>query len=320
MDVRGNRLHLLVPVALCLPMLGCNSANDGVALEKLPNSEWAAPFENCLSLSPDEHWLTFLRYSVPPASRGDEPGPLFHLASIDLETGARTDHTVDQVPKNAFWTPEIKATWADFVWWAVEERFRPGGWRDGLFYLLDPYGDGDLVVDPRHPPIELATKKKVHGTCSDCPPARRATTRDFDHLNLDPEMDPASWVYSGDKPVAVYYERHGEGGSTIYRSGLAGDPRIVVREPNQPGNTLRVGEIRVSPRERFLGFVTYSKGKGLFSGPSETVYVLDLQTGRKKDVIRRSYVGDLQWSPDGRRLYFAAGNMGEEAIYVLDAE
>ena len=80
-----------------------------------------------------------------------------------------------------------------------------------------------------------------------------------------------------------------------------------------------IASLRVSPDERFLAYVVHSKKQAFLSGPSEEIFVMDLGAGGEKKVAEHSYAGNLIWSPDGNRLYFAGGAYSSDcAVFIVD--
>ena len=305
-------------------LAGCKR-DRGVVIEKIPGTELTALEAYSLTISPDERWLTFLEWMMP-RSRFREEAPTqmvqYHLVSLNLSTRQRTQHTVESIPEGSVWTPEHRAPWSYNVWWVVVDRFRPSGWNGGVFYLDPRARTRDLALDPRKPEIYFATRPEAL-TCSDCPPHDAWQRTKYAH-HLWNLYEPASNVVSGvfrDGAIrTIYHVGMGTDQKLmVFRLREDGDEKLILEKQGKKGTLSVIARVRVSPDERYLAYDLHSKKQEFLTGPRERVFILDLDTHKEKKVATHGYVSNLMWSPDGNRLYFAAGEYEDYAgIYCVN--
>ena len=175
-----------------------------------------------------------------------------------------------------------------------------------------------VAIDPMRPGVEIVDAPITQATCSDCPPLTSAQFRDrsWDLLSND-----VSVAFDGETIRCVYYR--GEGPFRTHMILLLrqdGDEEVVVEREEKRGTLMSIASLRVSPDERFLAYVVDSKKQAFLAGPREELFIKELATGREKRIAKYGYMGNLIWSPDGDRLYFAGGEYSSDsAVRVVDA-
>ena len=105
----------------------------------------------------------------------------------------------------------------------------------------------------------------------------------------------------------------------ILRLGPDGDEELVVEREEKRGILLAITCVRVSPDERYLAYVVNTKKQEFLAGPREELLIRELTGGHEKRIARYGYMGNLIWSPDSQRLYFAGGEYSSDsAVRVVD--
>jgi protease II len=105
----------------------------------------------------------------------------------------------------------------------------------------------------------------------------------------------------------------------IYRIAETGTEQVVAEAPGKEGTHVIIGAVRASPNELYLAYVVDSKKQAFLAGPRNELFIRDLATGREKKIAKYGYMGNLIWSPDGKRLYFAGGEYSSDsAVRVVD--
>jgi hypothetical protein len=279
-----------------------------------------------ITISPDERWLTFVEWKFPrKVLRKELPSDEYdcRVTSLDLKSGTRTEHAIESVSPAALGFSENDRQWKyTAAFRMIKERFRPPGWRGERFYFQRYYGGIYGALDPWKPGVVVAAPPDAPGSCSDCPPMVSVQFRDrsWDLLSND-----VSAVVREGAVRAVYfvespYQHNQVDHRAIYRIAEVGTEQVVVEAPGKKRVHVVVGAVRVSPDERYLAYTVNSKKQAFLSGPREEVFIMDLGTGEEKRVAKHSYTGNLSWSPDGRRLYFAGGEYASDsAVRVVDA-
>lgn len=87
--------------------------------------------------------------------------------------------------------------------------------------------------------------------------------------------------------------------------------RTIVLEKKRMFKDADIGDLRVSPNERYLAYVLTTHLKSPIPLPTlrDEVYVLDLEKGEELRVPGDFRItGNLIWSADSKRLYYAAAN------------
>ncbi len=309
---------------LLIWLTGCSSRDRGVVVERIPGTELTATEPYSFTISPDEQWLTFLEW-IMPRSRFSKEGRSayrYHIVSLNLKTGERTEHSVESIPEGSIWASSRRIEWKYKAWRSVVDRFRSSGWNSGVFYFEPRARSRDLALDPRKPAIHFATRPEIR-TCSDCPPRvawDRAPYARFLWNLYEPASNEVSAVLRGGLIHSIYYK-----GERPHRTRMIlhlsedGEREVIVERPRKTGTLITIVSVRVSPNERYLAYGLHSKKQEFLSGPRQEIFVLDLNTREEKKVGTHSSVSNLIWSPDSKRLYFAGGAYDDyRGIYVVD--
>lgn len=296
---------------ICFFTVFVTACGSNTAVERIPGTERAAG-EN-ISISPDEKWLVFWEWVVTPTEQYvDDRGEFsMRLASLDLDDGTVVKHELAGLPKKH---RSISINWAE-----IERWFDPPGWYSNKFYInMYLYC---LVVDPAS--IIIKSGRSPTGlTCSDCPP------NDI----IDETIKKVYEWYGGDDDIREEYSiswRNGQSGNTIYRKSgkkilrfRRNGSKDTLVEVQSRFRTATVSAIRISPDETYLAYTVNSKIKSPVPLPDmrEEVFVLHLESKREKKLGRFRSVGNLIWSPDGRRLYYAGhnGDFTDMGVYRVD--
>lgn len=313
----------LIVILLCLA--GCSSRDPDVVIRPIPGTEQVALLSNCITVSPDERWLVFTEWKLPKSRVFEELPPSEYyarLVSLDLETGARIEHTIDSLSPKALGFSSDDSQWKYHAGFRIiEKHFHPRGWRGERFYFQRYSRSIYLALDPGAPGIRVAPKPQAPGTCSDCFPV--GTTR-FRERSWDLLSEDISAVVRDGSIRSVYYVRKPDHGRwdhyrSVYRLRGEGPQETLVELPAKKHVMISIVGVRVSSDERFLAYHVHSKKQAFLSGPREDIYILDLDSREEKTIGTYSSAGNLIWSRDGKRLYFAALDSSDKAaVYVVD--
>lgn len=314
----------LAPRVLCLVSLcltACSSRAGDVVMRSIPGTEQVGIDEFCITVSPDEQWLTFVEWKFPRKTIRKQLPPDEYdtrVTSLNLQTGARTRHVIESISPTALGYSPDDRQWkygAGFSF--IKERFRPPGWRAERFYFQRYYGGTYVAINPSKPDVEIAAEPDSPGTCSDCPPATSVQFRDhsWDLLSND-----VSAVFREDAVRTIYYRGEGPYRTLmILRLRAVGEEEVIVKREERKGTMMIIAGLRVSPDERYLAYTVSSQKQAFLAGPREETFIMDLQSRKEKRVARHSYTGNLIWSPDSQRLYLAGGEYASDsAVRVVD--
>lgn len=302
-------------------LVTCMPRADDTFARPIPGTEEVAIEEFCITVSPDERWLTFVEWRVPYSMRVKEQASSEYdrrIVSLNLETGARTQHSIDSLSPGALGYSNDPTQWkARAGFKIIKERFRPPGWIGETFYF-QRYGRRTyLAIDPSQSDIRIVADPGTTGTCSDCPPLLTAEVngRSWDLLSDDVSavvLDGAvrSVYYRGSRPNRTH---------TILRLRPGGQEELIVDRHRSEGTMVTIATLRVSPDEKYLAYVVHSKKQEFLSGPREDLFIRELETAREMKVASYSLMGNLIWSPGSGRLYFAGGGLtSDAAVRVID--
>ncbi len=307
---------LLAVAALTLTACtGSPPSHDGPWMSRIPNTGRMTAAVGSMYVSPDEEWITFFEQNGVGLAVG--------LASIELATGRRVEHHLDQLP------PADMARLGSDPFNLLEANQGAGaGWRDGILYLSNPArGPRDaLVVVNSEPAITCGSKPRGRLLMSDGPAwyswsqtlkgrlgQGSAVNGLWDAMKCSAawrngRYDETTYAYDADSRAIVAREAGHE------TQKIAGLPR------SGPFRDVKLKILRVSPGESYLAYVL-SYGTGLILSPvmKDVVKIVDLATGRTRTVCSFRLVGNLFWSGGGRQL-FLTGNDPDESrgVYVVD--
>jgi len=302
--------------------LACTGCGSDATVRSIPGTEKVATEAFSVSVSPDKRWIAFSEWVVPKARLEELPhgvSPLC-IATMNLASGKIVRHAVDSIPAEQLGFEPDESGWR----WELEliqNRFRPPGWRSGLFYL-QPYFHGVwLVLDPSVVGVRIVGDPGGPGTCSDCPPMTWVRFRDRSWDLLSNEV---SVVVRDGAVRAVYYvdspyQRNQAHHRAVLRIANVGDEEVVTEAPARKRTMVVIGAVRASPDGQYLGYTVDSKEQAFFAGTRITLWIRDLVSGQEKKIATYGYMGNLIWSPDNRRLYFAGGEYDSDcAVRVVD--
>jgi hypothetical protein len=303
---------------------GCAACHKDVVVRPIPGTEQVAIETFNITISPDERWLTFVEWKFPrKVLRKHLPHDEYdcRVTSLDLQSGTRTEHAVESVSPAALGFSDSDRQWKyHAAFRLIKERFRPPGWRGKHFYF-QRYGGAYVALDPRKSGVVVAAQPVAPGLCSDCPPM---VTVQFHDRSWDLISKDVSAVVREGTVHAVYYisspYQHNQADHrTIYRIAEAGTEQVVVEAPGKKGTHVIIEAIRASPNERYMAYVVDSKKQAFLSGSRNELFIRELASGREKRIAKYGYMGNLIWSPDSDRLYFAGGEYSSDsAVRIVD--
>ena len=354
MTTAGYMTFTVLLVASCF---GCGTRNDGAVVRTIPGTEQVCATGFSISVSPDESWLVFTEWKLPRAVVFKELSPYeyqMRIATLNLNTGEIVRHSIDSLSTTGllFLPSDISGRrQAEFE--IVENKFRPPGWIDGQFYFQRYSTAAYLAIDPSQPEIRSVSRPDSPGTCSDCPPVLLGFPT-FDHVGnrwldsppiriefrnrlWDPLSKEVSIAFRDSTVRAVYflgdrpYETH-----LIYRFRGLGAKELVIDAKTgkttvseskespaeierREGVKLTVRSVRVTRDERYLAYVVYYVKQSFLSSGHDELFIMDLGTGSLKRVAKHLFIGNVIWSPEGDRLYYAGAQyVSDAAVRVVD--
>jgi hypothetical protein len=279
-------------------------------IERRGSSAW-------FTISPDERWLTFME--VDSAYWSPEIPTKFHFVSIELQTGLKTHHDLDGIPQSLF-----SVTMGD-PWWDVHLWWKEVAWYDGRLYV-------EMAKNRTRPTWiafapDVISPKVVERppslSCSGCSPPKELM-----------EYAKARGLDKNDFPTSAY--RNGEFSRMVYAERYLSSKEAIVERVEPDGSGTRVfeerrnlrnvasGNLLISPDDRYLAIVLEAYLRSPIPLPTRTeeLIILDLQSGKESMVKRTLSIGNLMWSADSKRLYFAAANSANadgigDGVYVV---
>jgi hypothetical protein len=288
--------------------------------EKLPGTErlWGVG-DLWLTISPDESFAAFVEVDSaypPPPFRWEHP-PTLHMVTLDLKTGMKTHHHLDDLP------PGTLPSKRPLTYLLPESG--EGGWSDGSL-LIEYWHSPVPTLNPWvafTPGVPAAKRVSPPDSvrCSDCPPPgavrKIADSREIEGVRriFLPELFSVAYK-NGRLSEHLYTDLLDGDGVEFIRSDSKGRTKIVTRV-KRFGRQVVASEIRVSPNERYLGYAIRVRFKvPIPTGGVEEMYVFDLKK-RRTYRIKGIYtaVSNLIWSPDSRRLYFGARDIDTNGLY-----
>jgi hypothetical protein len=300
--------------------VGCRSRE--IIPERLPGTERLSPESpTWFSISPDEAFAIFAEVdsSYPPPPADYKLPPEFHLVTLDLRSGTKTHHHLDDLTSQTLGV-DIPP------WYELMRHFDASGWSGGVF-LIERWISPVASINPwiafaAHAPAAARVPPPDAVGCSDCPPSdavlEMAKSRGIDtslpkHLSAAYQEGRLSeylyaGVFRGDGIEFVRVDSRGE--------------REVIKKVSRVGKEVTVNSIRVSPDERYLAYsVDISLKLPFPTRGVKELWVYDLAK-RRTNRIDGVYAGisNLIWSPDSRRLYFGAMDGRTNGLYRATIE
>jgi hypothetical protein len=301
--------------------VGCRSRE--IIPERLPGTERLSPESpTWFSISPDEAFAIFAEVdsSYPPPPADYKLAPDFHLVTLDLRSGTKTHHHLDDLP------PQTLASVDPGSWYGLMRFFDANGWSEGVFFVecwISPVASiNPWIAFAAHTPAAARVPPPDAVGCSDCPPSdavlRMAKSRGIDTL----VPNSLSAAYHGGRLSEYLYTDAPRGdGIELVRVDSRGEKKVIKRV-SRFGKEVMVNSIRVSPDERYLAYSVDFRLKLPFPTPAVgELYVYDLAKRRTRR-IDGVYAGisNLIWSPDSRRLYFGARDGRTNGLYRATIE
>lgn len=315
--------HLGLVIVLC--SVACSTRAGDVVVRAIPGTEQVAIEVFSVSVSPDEKWVAFTEWSLPKDRVFKElPRDEYELriATLSLENGDIMRHALSSIPAEALgFSPDDTGWLGQAGLEIIQQRFRPAGWRRDRFYF-QPYFRGTYIaLNPDNPGLEVFAKPEGPGACSDCPPFVKVDFRDrsWDLLSRDVSAVVRAGVVRAVYYVSSPYQHNQAHHRAIYRITGAGSENVIVEAPGRTRTHVIIGAVRASPNDRYLAYVVESKKQAFLAGPKNELFIRELASGREKRIAKYGYMGNLIWSPDGERLYFAGGEYASDsAVRVVD--
>jgi hypothetical protein len=304
---------------LFLSSIACGQASE---VKLIPGTElvgYNGGFD-VITISPDERWLFFWEDNtdrLTPEEKEKKVSPI-RICSIDLETHEKTVHSIDNLPTSA-----ISDAYPN-KWEEVASSFCAASWSKGLCYIDMPsrWRSRDILFRPGQPEAEIANLPDQR-ICSDCAPAiideelaiklvGRANIRSFRSYTVS--------YRNGILSDYVYYSEQTDGASVVYRYGSDSTRVEVFRCSKATKNTF-IPKLRISPDEKYLAYVLYSKFRSPVPLPDlkREVFIRNLETGQNILVESFRLAGNMIWSSDSSRLYIS-GSGERSGVFRLDVE
>ena len=295
--------------------------------EKLPGTDLLRPESSSwISVSPDELFVVFTEIdsTEPPPPFPYEHPPAFHIVTLNLRSGAKTQHHLNDLPPGTL-SNEPPGPWIELI-----GHFNAAGWSDDLFHVerwvspvptLNPW----IAFVPGIPAARRVDPPESVG-CSDCPPpgvvrkiagSRRIKGDRIADVGL---ADKFSMAYrNGHLSEYLYVDQWMGDGVEFIRSDAHNGSKVVTKE-KRFWREVTARRLRISPDERYLAYSIIIRFKLPIPTPGTMeLYVYDIQKHRRYRVGGRGgvYTGvsNLLWSADSRRLYFGATDIDAHGLY-----
>ena len=311
--VKCNAVVLMV---ICTTSAGCGHEEvEPGYLEKIPSTDRIVGSSGSIYISPDEKILVYMTMNLTTKA-------LTGLESMDLKTGQRIEHNLDKIP------PVVLA---ELGGGAIEKaqasRGYDAGWMEGKLYL--PVGGaslfGWLVVTGGDPAIVFEENCSGTKMLADGPEwgtwmreLESRVPKGSASNKIQVQKYSSAWLGDHYDETTIFWD----GKTNSINIGRPSDQSQALI--NLPGagifNERRLTELRVSPDKSYVVFILSQKPKFLLSPfMEESAHVLHLKTGESRVVCRFRMIDNLQWSPDGRRLYLSGNNPDDSrGVYVVE--
>lgn len=316
---RGPAVCALFAIASLVT--GCTTRAEDDATRVIPGTDEVAIEQFCITVSHGERWLTFVEWRLPAEARVNEQMSSEYdtrIVSLNLQTGLRTQHSIDSLSPSALGFPSNQTRWKFHAGFRIiKELFRPPGWIGETFYFQRYDRRTYLALDPSQSDIKIVAEPDRTGTCSDCPPM---TSVEFHGRSWDLLSDDISAVVQDGRVFSIYYrESRPNRTNAILRVRDGSEGEVIVERHQQQGTRVMISGLRVSPDQRYLAYIVRSKKQEFLSGPREELFIRELRTGEEKLITSYGSIGNLIWSPAGERLYFAGGGIASDgAVRIVD--
>ena len=302
-------------LTVCMPVLlgvAPSCTNGNFAPDVVPGTTHIQPgsYSPWFTISPDEQWIAFLE--VDSTEWGGEmsykgPGHC-HLVTMSLTNRRTTRHKLGPVVRGLLAEKNLPP------WMQVQDALALRSWSGGtLFLMVRTIGPNQHWI-AFTPGLLEATESEPSGemSCCACPPRR-----DYPTILRDRGLGGRFGYGLG---VAAY--RNGSFSDTIYASPVDSDVGVVDRiDPDgsiervfQHEGMLREGtvtDLAISPNGKYLAIVVTTNIRSPIPLPTlrSELHILNLVTGAGAQAggIYR-LIGNLMWSEDSQRLYYAAVN------------
>jgi hypothetical protein len=91
------------------PLAACTPRAEDTFARPIPGAEQVAVERFCITISPDETWLTFVEWRLSADGRVNEQMSNEYdsrIVSLNLQTGSRTTHNIDSLSPKALGLPD----------------------------------------------------------------------------------------------------------------------------------------------------------------------------------------------------------------------
>jgi len=284
---------------------GCGGSE--LAPERIPGTERLAPEGGYwFSVSQNEELLAFMEidsgYAEPPAQY--KLPPTFHIVTLELKSGGKTHHHLREIPTGTFTYPVLTP------WQLIRGGFDAAGWFQDTLYVQCWQGvsRNPWIAFAHGTPAALRVEEPRELGCADCPP-REIVQRVAKSLRIDSPLPGEISIPFKDGRVSehVYLGKRDGDRVRFIRRDLENKVKVVVKHGKALCELTAEG-VRASPDERYLAYGIGVRLKLPIPTPATPeIYVYDMRRRRRVRVpgVFRT-VSSFIWSPDSKRLYFAA--------------
>jgi hypothetical protein len=285
-------------------------------MTQIPSSDNIAGAAESMFVSPSAEWIAFFE--------GNELGLAVGLTSVQVATGRRVAHNLDQVPSSDkdHFSPD------PFIEMVMAMCFRTG-WHEGALYLMNPArGPREaLIVRNSEPAINCGPMPTGQLMVSDGPCGESW----YQELRRRPGGNPAvsfdsaqlgqySAAWRDNHYSAMTYAYEVDSNSIVVREPGGGVRKIASLSRGGPFQEVTLILLRVSPDESYLAYVE-GHSSSLFLTPfnMDVLKVIDLESGKTRSICSFRFIRNLFWSADGTRLFLAGNDPSiSNGAYVAD--
>jgi len=314
---RRTACRCVVVVVLALILTSCGRRiNDPEFVTRIPGTENIAAATGSMYVSPDERWVVF--FTADRISSFVDG-----LVSYELSSGRRVEHNLDEIPS------DVRRAMGERPYLGVL-AYKGGhsGWRNNRLFLptLMKGRYSALIVDNEDPSISIGSLPRGPMLLSDGPDwetwlevlnNRLGPRQHIDDLTQT-RLYSSAWKSEQYAVTTYWWARKS---NTI----LSGSPnqdadQVATISSGSLFDEADFVNLRVSPDESYLSYVIRHRPR-FFVSPAirDAVHVIDLASGKDRVVCRFRLAGNLQWSPDSKRLYLTGNNPDDtRGVYVID--